>query len=48
MTYGEISEVVSAPEGTIKTRIHHAKKLLLNCLQGRMRLTGASRTEDEL
>ena len=45
MTYGEIAEVVSAPEGTIKTRIHHAKKLLLTCLQGRMRLTGASRTE---
>lgn len=34
MTYGEIAETVGAPEGTIKTRIFHAKKLLLHCLQG--------------
>lgn len=34
MTYGEIAEVTGAPEGTIKTRIFHAKKLLLRCLSG--------------
>jgi len=34
MTYGEIAEVAGVPEGTIKTRIFHAKKLLLRCLTG--------------
>ena len=34
MTYGEIAEVAGVPEGTIKTRIFHAKKLLLRCLSG--------------
>lgn len=37
MSYGEISLVAGAPEGTIKTRIFHAKKLLLRCLSGRMK-----------
>jgi len=37
MTYGEIAQAVDAPEGTIKTRIFHAKKLLLRCLEGRMK-----------
>lgn len=37
MTYGEIAQVSDAPEGTIKTRIFHAKKLLLRCLSGRMK-----------
>lgn len=40
MTYGEIAEVTQVPEGTIKTRIFHAKKLLLRCLSGRV-LRGA-------
>lgn len=34
LTYGEIAEVTGVPEGTIKTRIFHAKKLLLRCLSG--------------
>ncbi len=34
MTYGEIALVSGVPEGTVKTRIFHAKKLLLRCLQG--------------
>ncbi len=34
MSYGEIAEVAGVPEGTIKTRVFHAKKLLLHCLQG--------------
>ena len=34
MTYAEIAEVAGVPEGTIKTRIYHAKKLLLRCLSG--------------
>lgn len=37
MSYGEISAVVDAPENTIKTRVFHAKKLLLRCLSGRMK-----------
>ena len=36
MTYGEIAEVAGVPEGTIKTRIFHAKKLLMHCLAGRI------------
>ncbi|MEM7743304.1 MAG: sigma-70 family RNA polymerase sigma factor [Pseudomonadota bacterium] len=32
MTYGEIAAVSDVPEGTIKTRIYHAKKLLMRCL----------------
>ncbi len=36
MSYGEIAEVAEVPEGTIKTRIFHAKKLLMRCLQARL------------
>jgi RNA polymerase sigma factor (sigma-70 family) len=32
MSYGDIAEIAGVPEGTIKTRIFHAKKLLLRCL----------------
>lgn len=37
MTYGEIAEAAEVPEGTIKTRVFHAKKLLLHCLSARMK-----------
>lgn len=33
MGYREISEIVGSPEGTVKTRIFHAKKLLMRCLE---------------
>lgn len=33
MSYAEIAEIEGAPVGTIKTRIHHAKQLLMRCLQ---------------
>lgn len=32
MTYADISKVEGVPEGTVKTRIYHAKRLLLRCL----------------
>lgn len=32
MSYREIAQVAGVPEGTIKTRIFHAKKLLMRCL----------------
>jgi len=32
MSYGQIAEIAGVPEGTIKTRVFHAKKLLLRCL----------------
>ncbi|MEL7465990.1 MAG: RNA polymerase sigma factor [Pseudomonadota bacterium] len=32
LKYEEIAEVEGAPLGTIKTRIYHAKKLLMRCL----------------
>ena len=35
-SYGEIASAAKVPEGTIKMRIFHAKKLLLHCLSGRM------------
>lgn len=34
MTYGEIAQVTGVPEGTVKTRVFHAKKLLMRCLEG--------------
>ncbi|MEM8850291.1 MAG: sigma-70 family RNA polymerase sigma factor [Pseudomonadota bacterium] len=34
LTYAEIAQVENVPEGTIKTRIFHAKKLLMRCLSG--------------
>lgn len=33
--YREIAHALDIPEGTVKTRIFHAKKLLLRCLEGR-------------
>ena len=36
LSYGEIAAVAGVPEGTVKTRIFHAKKLLLRCLAGRI------------
>lgn len=36
LTYGEIAEAAGVPEGTIKTRIFHAKRLLKHCLSLRM------------
>jgi len=32
LSYREIAEVERVAENTVKTRIHHAKKLLLHCL----------------
>lgn len=36
MSYGQIAQTAGTPEGTIKTRIYHAKKILLHCLSGRL------------
>lgn len=33
--YREIANTLGIPEGTVKTRIFHAKKLLMRCLEGR-------------
>lgn len=35
LNYAEIGEIEGIPEGTVKTRIYHAKKLLLRCLGSR-------------
>lgn len=37
MSYREVSAVVGIPEGTAKTRVFHAKSLLMRCLEGRLR-----------
>ncbi len=34
LTYVEIAGITDCPEGTVKTRIYHAKKALQRCLQG--------------
>lgn len=36
MPYREIAEVMDIPEGTVKTRVYHAKQLLMRCLEGRL------------
>lgn len=36
MTYSEIAKIVDCPEGTVKTRMFHAKEAMKHCLQGRM------------
>ncbi|MEM8728927.1 MAG: RNA polymerase sigma factor [Pseudomonadota bacterium] len=36
LSYPEAADVEGVPVGTIKTRIHHAKKLLLRCLAGKV------------
>lgn len=40
MSYREIAEVTNVPEGTVKTRVFHAKSLLLRCLEGQMKSRG--------
>ena len=37
LSYAEIAELTGAPEGTVKTRVHHAKKSLKRCLTARFR-----------
>ena len=36
LSYREIAAVTGAPEGTVKTRVFHAKRLLLHCLETRV------------
>jgi RNA polymerase sigma-70 factor (ECF subfamily) len=36
LTYREIADIVDAPEGTVKTRVYHAKQALLHCLSRRL------------
>lgn len=40
MGYREIAEALQVPEGTVKTRVFHAKKLLMHCLEGRFGTRG--------
>jgi len=34
LSYAAIAEIEAVPQGTIKTRVFHAKKLLMRCLAG--------------
>lgn len=40
MTYREVAEVTGIPEGTAKSRVFHAKNLLLRCLSERQKKGG--------
>lgn len=37
MSYRDISTVTGVPEGTVKSRIFHAKQLLMRCLSARLK-----------
>ncbi len=41
LAYSEIAQVLSIPDGTVKTRMLHAKKLLMHCLSS-LGITGGS------
>lgn len=41
MSYREIAEAMEVPEGTVKTRVFHAKQLLMRCLQSRLKIGAA-------
>ncbi len=36
LSYPEIAVMIDCPEGTVKTRVFHAKKNLMNCLANRL------------
>lgn len=36
LPYGEIAQIMGCPEGTVKTRMYHAKEALKHCLAGRL------------
>lgn len=36
MNYAEVAEIVGIPEGTVKSRVFHAKQLMLRCLSSRL------------
>ena len=48
MAYGEIAEVTGVPEGTVKTRIFHAKKLAAALPAGPRPAGGNCMTRDEI
>lgn len=40
MGYAEVAAVTGVPEGTVKSRVYHAKQLLLRCLSARGAVRG--------
>lgn len=42
MAVAEVAEIQNIPEGTVKTRLFHARQKIKNCLQGLLRREGAS------
>lgn len=42
MSYRDIASALAVPEGTIKTRVFHAKQRLLHCLSARLKRKGTT------
>jgi RNA polymerase sigma-70 factor (ECF subfamily) len=43
MGLAEVAEIQNCPEGTVKTRLFHARQKIKNCLQSLLRSEGTSR-----
>jgi RNA polymerase sigma-70 factor (ECF subfamily) len=43
MSLAEVAEVQACPEGTVKTRLFHARQKLKNCLQMMLQREGGGR-----
>ena len=43
MSYPDIGSVMGIPEGTVKSRVYHAKQLMLRCLSAKGAVRGSGR-----
>ena len=44
MSYSDIAAIVGVPEGTVKSRVYHAKQLMLRCLSAKGAARGDKRS----
>jgi len=43
MSYPDIGAVMGIPEGTVKSKVYHAKQLMLRCLSAKGAVRGSGR-----